>query len=161
MLVRIGMLIPLDTTCYVRSGPSPLLGLTLAPSHEAVDVAGHEEDSAEHCDEVHWHLDREVHLGVPGEKDADEEPVEGGAFHVFIGIIGCVPVEGDEPKEGCSHAAHDEVVPLVQLVGTVLEVVRHDLIGDEDELQAECGHEDSGGLESRFRGEEHGSDFLD
>ena len=142
-------------------GPSPLLGLALAPGHEAVDMAGPEEDSAEHSDEVHWHLDREVHLGVPGEKDAGEEPVEGGTLHVLIGIIGRVPVEGADPKEGGAHAAHDEVVPLVQLVGTVLEVVRHDPIGDEDELNAECGHEDGGGLESCFRGEEHGSDFLD
>ena len=120
--------------------------------HETVDVTGSKVGASNSRDEVHGHLDGEVHLSEPGQGHCSQDPVESGTLHVFVGIRGGVPIESDTPQKGGAATTHGKVVPLVQFVRSLLKVFGHEEIGLEKELETEDGHEDGASLEGIFGG---------
>ena len=118
----------------------------LARGQEAVHVAGEKEDAPDNGNKM-LELDIEVQMVVPGQDGRHDDPVDGGTLHVLVGVIGGGPVEGDEAHEGGSAPSHDPILPLVELVDAVLEVVGHEKVRRQELMEAEDGQEDGAGLE--------------
>ena len=138
-----------------RSWPTTLARLILRGRlNETIDVTGNQVDASQNRHEVHRHLHREVHLRVPGQDHGSHEEVQRGTFHVPVSVVGRGPIERGYPQKGGATTPHEKVVPLVQFVRSLLEVLGHDERGGEEKLEAKDGHENGAALKSLFGGEE-------
>jgi len=81
-------------------------------------------------------------LGVEWEHDGCQGERGGVCKHKLVRLVRRLPVEGGQGEEGAAAAPHHKVMPLVELVAAILEVLRHKEVGHTQKLQPEEAQEE-------------------
>ena len=101
---------------------------------EAKQAAPHDRDVV--LGKAHW----QIHLRVERECDGRGSECEKGRQHELIRLVCGLPVKAGHAEEGTPAPTHGKIMPLVEVVATALEVLAHEKVWHERELQASQLH---------------------
>ena len=100
-----------------------------------------ENSASNHRNVMLWQRNWKIHLRVEGEHDGSHGEGDERVEHVLVRFRTELPEETCDGDEGRATATSGEVVPLIEVVGAWLEVLREQEIRDHEELEAKEGQE--------------------